>query len=65
VYFDSTYTAVHLNNPPGYLLSAREQFLAFYALMDFFGFSGTTGVLSASVLDFMVWDGELPFSGIS
>jgi hypothetical protein len=30
-----------------------------------FGYVGITGVLSASVSDFMVWDGGLPFSGIS
>jgi hypothetical protein len=42
-----------------------EQFLALYALMGFFGYVGTTGVLSASVSGFMVWDGGLPFSGIS
>jgi hypothetical protein len=30
-----------------------EQFLALYALMVFFGFVGTTGVLSASVSDLM------------
>jgi hypothetical protein len=41
-----------------------EQFLALYALMGFLDV-GTTGVLSASVSDFMVWDGGLPFSGIS
>jgi hypothetical protein len=43
-----------------------EQFLALDAVMGFFfGFAGTTGVLSASVSDFVVWDGGLPFSGIS
>jgi hypothetical protein len=39
------------DNPQGYLLSAVEQFLALYA---FFDFVGTTGVLSASVSDFIV-----------
>jgi hypothetical protein len=33
-----------------------EQFLALYALMVFFRFVGTTGVLSASVSDIVVWD---------
>jgi hypothetical protein len=52
-------------NPPGYLLSARgTAFSALYADGSF-GYVGTTGVLPASVLDFMVWDGGLPFSGIS
>jgi hypothetical protein len=42
-----------------------EQLLALYALMDLLDFFATTGVLSASVSDFGVWDGGLPFSGIS
>jgi hypothetical protein len=42
-----------------------EQFLAVYADMDFFGYVATIGMLSSSVLDFMVWDGGLPFCGIS
>jgi hypothetical protein len=41
-----------------------EQFLALYTLMGFFGFVETTGVLSVSVLDFVVWDGGLPFSDV-
>jgi hypothetical protein len=41
-----------------------EQFLALYALMGLFGYVGATGVLFGSVLDFMVWDKVLPFSGI-
>jgi hypothetical protein len=40
------------------------QFLALYALMGFFGFVGTTGMLSASVSGCVVWDGGLPFSRI-
>jgi hypothetical protein len=31
----------------------------------FFGYVGTTGMLSGSVLDFMFCDGRLPFSDIS
>jgi hypothetical protein len=67
LYFDSTYTAAHLTAHRGIYYLRVEQFLALYALMGFlfFGFVGTTGVLSASVSDFVVWDGGLPFSGIS
>jgi hypothetical protein len=51
------------DNPPEYLLSARGTvFSALYA-DGFFGYVGTTGVLSASGSDFMVWDGGLPFCG--
>jgi hypothetical protein len=53
------------DNPPGYLLSARGTVFGALCADGSFGFVGTTSVLSASVLDFMVWDGELPFSGIS
>jgi hypothetical protein len=63
--FDSTYTAVHLTTYLGIYSLHMEQFLALYALMGFFGYVGTTDVLSASVSDFMIWDGGLPFSGIS
>jgi hypothetical protein len=53
------------DNPPGYLLSARGTVFGALCADGSFGFVGTTGVLSASVLGFMVWDGGLPFSGIS
>jgi hypothetical protein len=56
--------AVHLTTHRGIYYLHVEEFLA-YALMGFFGYVETTGVLSASVSDFMVWDGGLPFSGIS
>jgi hypothetical protein len=56
-----------LDNLLGYLLSACGT--VFGALCAdgffFFGYVGTAGVLSASVSDFMVCDGGLPFSGIS
>jgi hypothetical protein len=52
-------------NPPGYLLSARGIVFGALCADGSFGYVGTTGVLSASVSDFMVWDGGLPFSGIS
>jgi hypothetical protein len=65
VFFDSTYTAVHLATHQGIFYLHVEQFLALYALMGFFGFVGTTGVLSAFISDFVVWDGGLPFSSIS
>jgi hypothetical protein len=53
------------DNPPGYLLSARGTVFRALCADGSFGYVGTTGVLSASVSDFMVWDGGLPFSGIS
>jgi hypothetical protein len=53
------------DNPPGYLLSARGTVFGAVCADGSFGYVGTAGVLSASVLDFMVWDGGLPFSGIS
>jgi hypothetical protein len=53
------------DNPPGYLLSARGTVFGTLYANGSFGYVGTTGVLSASVSGFMVWDGGLPFSGIS
>jgi hypothetical protein len=53
------------NHSLGYLLSARETVFGALCAEGFFGYVGTTGVLSASVSDFMVWDGGLPFSSIS
>jgi hypothetical protein len=53
------------DNPPGYLLSARGTVFGALCADGSFEFVGTAGVLSASVSDFMVWDGGLPFSGIS
>jgi hypothetical protein len=53
------------DNPPGYLLSARGTVFGALCAYGSFGYVGTIGVLSASVLDFIVWDGGLPFSGIS
>jgi hypothetical protein len=53
------------DNPPGYLLSARGTVFGALCASGFFGFIGTTGVLSASVSGFMIWDGGLPFSGIT
>jgi hypothetical protein len=52
------------DSPPGYFLSARGTVFGALCAYGFFGFVGTTGVLSASVSDFVVWDGGLPFSGI-
>jgi hypothetical protein len=52
-------------NPPGYLLSTRGTVFGALCADGSFGYVGTTGVLSASVSDFMVWDGGLLFSGIS
>jgi hypothetical protein len=57
--------AVHLTTHQGIYYLHMEQFLALYALMGFFGFVGATGVFFASVSDFVVLDGGLPFSGIS
>jgi hypothetical protein len=53
------------DNPSGYLLSACGTVFGALCAYGFFGFVGTTGVLSASVSDFVVWDRVLPFSGIS
>jgi hypothetical protein len=53
------------DNPPGYLLSARGTVFGALCTYGFFGYVGTTGVLSASISGFMVWDRGLPFSGIS
>jgi hypothetical protein len=53
------------DSPQGYLLSARGTVFGTLCAYGFFGFVGTAGVLSASVSDFVVWDGGLPFSGIS
>jgi hypothetical protein len=53
------------DNPPGYLLSVRGTILGALCAHGFFGFVGTAGVLSVPVSDFVVWDGGLPFSGIS
>jgi hypothetical protein len=64
VFFDSTYTAVHLTTHMGIFLSARGTVFGALCAHGFFGFVGTTGVLSASVSDFAVWDGGLPFDGI-
>jgi hypothetical protein len=47
-------------NLPGYLLSARGTVCGALCADGFFGYVGTTGVISASVSDFMVWDGGLP-----
>jgi hypothetical protein len=56
---------MHLTTYRGIFYLHVEQCLALYALMDFFGFVETAGVLSVSVSDFVVWDGGLAFSGIS
>jgi hypothetical protein len=64
----SSLTSVTLHNSTThreFFLSARGTVLGALCAHRFFGFVGTTGVLSASVSDFMVWDGGLPFSGIS
>jgi hypothetical protein len=53
------------DNPPGYFLSACGTVFGALCAYGFFGFVETTGVLSVSVSDFVVWDGGLPFSGIS
>jgi hypothetical protein len=53
------------DGPPGYLLSARRTVFGGLCADGSFGYVRTTGVLSASVSDFMVWDGGLSFSGIS
>jgi hypothetical protein len=53
------------DNPLGYLLSARGTVVGALCADGFFGYVWTTSVLSASVSDFMVQDGELSFSGIS
>jgi hypothetical protein len=53
------------DNPPRYFLSARGTVFGALCAYGFFGFVAATGVLSASVSDFVVWDGGLPFSGIS
>jgi hypothetical protein len=53
------------DNTPRYLLSAHGTVSGALCADRLFGYVGTTGVLSGSVSDFMVWDGGLPFSGIS
>jgi hypothetical protein len=53
------------DKPPGYLLSAHGTVFGALCADGFFVYVGTTGVLSASVSDLMVWDEGLPFSGIS
>jgi hypothetical protein len=52
------------DNPPGYLLSAHGTVFGSLCADGFF-LDMLGLVLSASVSDFMVWDGGLPFSGIS
>jgi hypothetical protein len=54
-----------ITHPPEYLLSARGTVFGALCAYGFFGFVGTTSALSASVSDFMVWDGGIPFSGLS
>jgi hypothetical protein len=63
--FDFAHTAVHLTTHRDICLSARGTGFGALCAYGFFGFVGTTGVLSASVLGFVVWDGGLLFSGIS
>jgi hypothetical protein len=46
--------AVHLTTHQVIYYLYVEQVLAVYAVMDFFGYVGTTGMLPSSVLDFMV-----------
>ena len=53
------------DNPPGYLLPARGTVFGALCAHGSFGYVGTTGVLSASVSGFIVWDGGLLFGGIS
>jgi hypothetical protein len=53
------------DNPPGYFFICTWNSFGGFMRSGFFGFVGTTSVLSASVSDFVVWDGGLPFSGIS
>jgi hypothetical protein len=53
------------DNLPGYFLSTRGTVYGTSCAYELFGFVRTTGVLSAFVSDFVVWDGGLPFSGIS
>jgi hypothetical protein len=53
------------DNPPGYVLSTRGTVFGALCADEFFGFVGTTSVLSASALDFVIWDGGLLFSGMS
>jgi hypothetical protein len=48
----------------GIFLSARGTVFGALCAYEFYGFVGTTGVLSASVSDFVGLDGGLPFSGI-
>jgi hypothetical protein len=47
-----------------FFLSARRTIFGALCPYGFFGFVWTTGVLSAPILDIVVWDGGLPFSGI-
>jgi hypothetical protein len=47
------------DNPLRYLLSARGTVCGALCADGFFEFVGTTGVLSASVSDFVVWGGGL------
>jgi hypothetical protein len=56
LYFDSTYTVVHLTTNRGIFLSARGTVFGALCADGFFGFVEITGVLSASVSDFVVWD---------
>jgi hypothetical protein len=48
------------DNPRRYLLSARGTIFGALCAHRFFGFVGTTNVLSGSVSNFVAWDGELP-----
>jgi hypothetical protein len=50
---------------PTDFLSVRGTVFGALCAYGFFEFVETTGVLSASVSDFVVWDRGLPFSGIS
>jgi hypothetical protein len=48
-----------------FLICTWNSFWRLMSLWVFFRYVGATGVLSASVSDFMVYEGELPFSSIS
>jgi hypothetical protein len=48
-----------------FFIRTWNSFWRFMRLWVFFGFVGTTGVLSASVSDFVVWDGGITSCSIS
>jgi hypothetical protein len=59
LWFNSTYTAAHLTTHRDIRKLQVKKYLGLDSLQGFFGFDETTGVFSAAVSNFTVWDEEL------